>query len=207
MVSVSSIHRSPVTDPLHRGEHDRHGRHAQADGRRDGGDGGGAVGGEGELEASAVGAFHFEEDAAAPFVGVEDLTARPSVGVDERQPDEVVHRSLTRWASDVGGFKEVVINMKGNGAYRHLRFEAGGTPYAFAGGNAAAPVSAGASDRPMGWLKPAPTGPSAMGRLKPGSSSQTLDDLRRTPSPSAERMPLPLPARPAPGCRLRHRCG
>ncbi|QOV92285.1 peptide chain release factor 1 [Humisphaera borealis] len=39
-----------------------------------------------------------------------------------------------RWRFDVsdfstserGGFKEVVVNIKGNGAYRHLRFEAGG---------------------------------------------------------------------------------
>ncbi len=29
-------------------------------------------------------------------------------------------------ASDRGGFKEVIINVRGNGAYRHLRFEGGG---------------------------------------------------------------------------------
>ena len=29
-------------------------------------------------------------------------------------------------ASDRGGFKEVIVNIKGNGAYRHLRFEGGG---------------------------------------------------------------------------------
>src|SRR5205085_441265 len=39
-----------------------------------------------------------------------------------------------RWRFDVsdfspserGGFKEVIVNIKGNGAYRHLRFEGGG---------------------------------------------------------------------------------
>ena len=28
--------------------------------------------------------------------------------------------------SDRGGFKEVIVNIRGNGAYRHLRFEGGG---------------------------------------------------------------------------------
>jgi len=101
-----------------------------------------------ELPAAEAAASPMLEALKDEFLAAEDaaiesffLEIRAGTGGEEaalfaRDLYEMYRRyaESSRWSfivndfspSDRGGFKEVIVNVRGNGAYRHLRFEAGG---------------------------------------------------------------------------------
>jgi peptide chain release factor 1 len=103
---------------------------------------------ESELAGVVASAFTLLEELKDEFVAAEDaavdsffLEIRAGTGGEEaalfaRDLFEMYRKysESKRWRFDVsdfspserGGFKEVIINIKGDGAYRHLRFEGGG---------------------------------------------------------------------------------